>query len=132
VTALVDSCVWSLALRRTTTTAPEVRHLETLINRDEAAIIGPVRQEILCGIRTSTHFVAVRNRLRAFSDLRTAEIHFERAAEFYNECRSKGLQGSNVDFLICAVADLYDVPIFTTDRDFQNYAKHLPIRLYSP
>lgn len=39
----------------------------------------------------------------------------ERAAEFYNHCRNKGVQGSNTDFLICAVAARFKTPIFTTD-----------------
>jgi hypothetical protein len=131
VTALVDSCVWSLAFRRKNILSPEVRRLEELILRDEAVIIGPIRQEVLSGIRTFPQFVSIRDRLRAFPDVPIAEHHFERAAEFYNTCRLRGIQGSNTDFLICAVADLHGLPILTTDRDFQNFVNYLPIRLYS-
>ena len=43
----------------------------------------------------------------------------------------KGVQGSHIDFLICAVAVRLSVEIYTTDKDFLNYQKHLPIQLYS-
>jgi predicted nucleic acid-binding protein len=48
----------------------------------------------------------------------------------FNLCRAKGIQGSNTDFLICAVAVRHDFTIFTTDGDFRLFAKCLPIVLY--
>ena len=51
---------------------------------------------------------------------------FERAAEYFNTCRAKGLQGSNTDFLLCAVAERHRFPILTTDDDFTGYAHALP------
>jgi predicted nucleic acid-binding protein len=128
---LVDTPIWSLAFRRKTASAPQVKQLADLINRSEAVIIGPIRQEVLSGIRAPGEFSRVRRGLRAFSDVRLGEEHYELAAEFFNLGRSHGIQGSNTDFLICAVADLHDMAIFTTDRDFQHFAKHLPVRLYS-
>ena len=41
-------------------------------------------------------------------------------------------QESNTDFLICAVAQRYGMPIFTEDRDFLHYRDLLPIELYQP
>jgi len=55
---------------------------------------------------------------------------YERAAEFYNTCRKSGIQGSQIDFLICAVAAGREIPIFTTDNDFLLYAKYLSISLH--
>ena len=46
-----------------------------------------------------------------------------------NQCRRKGVQGSTIDFLICAVAALEELQILTTDSDFLRYTKHLPINL---
>jgi predicted nucleic acid-binding protein len=127
---LIDTPVWSLAFRRKTVSAPQVEQLADLIARREAAMIGPIRQEVLSGIRALGEFSRVRLGLRAFPDLRLGQEHFERAAEFFNLCRSRGIQGSNTDFLICAVADFHGMSIFTTDRDFQHFAAHLPVRLY--
>ena len=44
----------------------------------------------------------------------------------------QGIQGSNTDFLICAVAVRHARAIFTTDKDFAGYARALPIRLHTP
>ena len=129
MSVLVDSPIWSLAFRRKGVSAPEVDFLTRLVQRGEVRIIGAVRQEVLSGIRNPTDFVSIRDRLRAFPDIMLAERHHERAAEFYNMCRTRGVQGSATDLLICAVADLERLQIFTTDGDFQHYARHLPIEL---
>jgi len=128
---LVDTSVWSLALRRSSPQDdPHVRELRRLIEELRARMIGPVRQEILSGVREPSHFNALRHRLRAFPDLAIGIDDYERAAEFFNLCRQKGLQGSNTDFLICAVAAGRGLEIFTTDRDFRRYQTHVPIELY--
>src|SRR5256885_387013 len=101
MSVLVDTPIWSLFFRRKTQTNAEIGQLRTLVEQGQAQIIGPIRQEVLSGIRTSEQFARVRDALHAFSDVPLAETHFERAAEFYNSCRSKGIQGSNTDFLIC-------------------------------
>ena len=43
---------------------------------------------------------------------------------------SKGIQGSHIDFLICSVAQNYNLSIYTADKDFISYASVLPILLY--
>jgi hypothetical protein len=51
-------------------------------------------------------------------------------AELCDLCRGKGVQGSNTDFLMCAVAVRHQMPIFTTDVDFSFLQQHLPIKLH--
>ena len=101
-----------------------------LLNHGVVEIIGPIRQELLSGIRELSQLERVREHLRRFPDLQIVTDDYEEAASFYNRCRSKGIQGSGIDFLICAVATRYDLVVFTDDRDFVNYSKVLPIRLY--
>lgn len=130
---LVDTSVWSLALRRAQPTAcPELTELVELINEVRVAIIGPVRQELLSGIKNEAQFRKLRKHLRAFPDLEITTRDYETAAGFFNLCRCNGVQGSNTDFVICAVAARHNIPIFTTDGDFQRYQNHLPITLHSP
>src|SRR5258705_13744062 len=131
MSVLVATPLWYMFVRRKTQTSIEVQHLRNLLGRGQAQIIGPIRQEVLSGIRASEQFSRIRDALHAFSDVPLAETHFERAAEFYNTCRSKGIQGSNTDFLICAVANLEGLQIFTNDKDFRHFAQHLPIELTS-
>lgn len=130
---LVDTSVWSLALRRSQPQlGPEVAELIELIKDVRAQIIGPVRQEILSGLKDKFQFQKLRQHLNAFPDLELTTRDFETAAEFYNHCRSNGIQGSNTDFLICATATRLKIPIFTTDRDFELFKTHLPIMLHIP
>ncbi len=128
---LVDTCVWSMALRRSdASNGPEASELMELVKELRVQLIGPVRQEILSGIKSTEQFTKLRDHLRPFPDLELTTRDFESAAEFYNLCRSRGVQGSNTDFLICAVAVRHQIPIFTTDEDFIFFQQHLPIKLY--
>lgn len=130
---LVDTSVWSLALRRNLPTdCPEVTELAELIREMRVQIIGPVRQEILSGIKNRSQFLKLRNHLRAFPDLEVTTRDYEAAAEFFTICRGKGIQGANTDLLICAIAARHKTPIFTTDADFTLFQPHLPITLHSP
>jgi len=130
---LVDTSVWSLALRRNSPVdGGEVKELLELIKELRVQMIGPVRQELLSGISRLAQFADLREHLRTFPDLELSSQDHETAAEFFNLCRAKGIQGSNTDFLICAVATRYEIPIFTTDADFALFQQHLPITMHRP
>ena len=103
--------------------------MQNLITDDQVALLGAIRQEILSGIRNCEQFTRLRDYLRAFPDLELMPEDYELASEFFNTCRSKGLQGSNTDFLICAVAHRRGYSILSTDNDFQNFLVHIPIIL---
>jgi len=126
---LVDTSVWSLALRRKERNEIADR-LTALILESLVVLIGPVRQELLSGIPDQNVFHQLKSKLQSFEDLPITTQDYETAAEFFNTCRANGVQGSHIDFLICAVASNHDLLIFTTDQDFQHYAKHLPIRFF--
>jgi predicted nucleic acid-binding protein len=128
---LVDTSVWSLALRRgSDCRAAPVRELQTLIADNRVQMIGPIRQEILSGIREETQFKELEAHLSAFPDLPVTAEDYVTAARFFNLCRAKGIQGPNTDLLICAAAVRHRLAIFTTDKDFAIYAKYLPIALH--
>jgi len=137
MTVLVDTSVWSLALRRRSRSlrAEEelVRdELAELIREGRAHMMGPVRQEVLSGIRSRSQYERLRQDLRAFEDARLGVEDYEQAALASNHCRAAGLTGSAVDLLICAVALRREWPVFTMDKDFRAYARHLPLRLHQP
>lgn len=130
---LVDTSIWSLVLRRgTAKNLALVEDLSELIRELRVQIIGPIRQEVLSGIKSENQFEELRSYLSAFPDLPLKTPDFEKAAEFFNICRRNGIQGSNTDFLICSVAHRRDLEIFTSDNDFIDFQKYLPIKLYSP
>lgn len=129
---LVDTSVWSLALRRSDhNIAAPARELHNLISDGRAQMIGPIRQEILSGIRDEAQFAQLATHLTAFPDVPITTEDYVTAARFFNLCRQKGIQGSNADFLICAVAAHHRLAIFTTDQDFTRYAIHLSISLHA-
>ena len=128
---LVDTSVWSVALRRGAQVTPTIdKELRSLISDHRVDIIGPIRQELLSGIREQAQFDHLRHYLAAFPDLPIVTEDYITAARFFNLCRTKGLQGSNTDFLICSVAVHNHLAIFTTDDDFFRFSKYLPIVLH--
>lgn len=130
---IVDTSVWSLALRRAKRVDDKTAgELAELIQEGRVVMLGPVRQELLSGIKLEEQFELLRDHLRSFPDVELGQADYEDAADAFNRCRQKGIQGSNTDFLICAVALRRDLGIFTTDKDFDNYSKVLRLRLYEP
>ena len=128
---LPDTPIWSAALRRADGVASAYRtEMARLVRQGVIEIVGPIRQELLSGIREPIQFEIVRDHLQRFVDLSIATGDYEEAASYYNRCRAKGIQGSSTDYLICALAVRYDLAIFTDDKDFMNYQKVLPIQLY--
>lgn len=103
--------------------------LQNLITGDRVVLLGAIRQKILSGVRSSEQFTRLRDYLRAFPNLELTEEDYELAAEFFNTCHSNGIQGSNTDFLICAVAHHRNYSILTTDNDFQMFKAHIPVLL---
>ncbi len=128
---IVDTGVWSLALRRSKDVENEyVEELVELIKEVRAQLIGPVRQELLNGIRSEKQYKVLKKNLRAFRDLPIETEDYELAAEYYNTARENGIQGSNTDFLLCAISTRHRMPIFTTDNDFINFQSVIPIELH--
>lgn len=129
---LVDTPIWSEAFRREMGAREIVDHLKRLIVAHLVGIIGPIRQEILSGVKDTRQFDLLRSDLSEFPDWELVTGDYELAAQFFNKCRGKGIQGSNTDFLICAISARFKAPIFTTDKDFHRFSKVLGVRLFEP
>lgn len=130
---IVDTDVWSEALRRKKgKKSIYVDELVDLIQEGRLEILGPIRMEVLSGIRDEETFDAFSERLSAFDDRNIPPEVYILAARFFNLCRSKGIQGSNTDFVICACSVHWNIPILSKDKDYLSYRKHLPIELVEP
>jgi predicted nucleic acid-binding protein len=128
---IVDTSIWSLALRRSKDTENKyVDELEELIKEVRAQLVGPVRQELLSGIKSEKQYKTLKKHLRAFKDLNIEPVDYELAAQYFNTARQKGIQGSNTDFLLCAISTRHRMPIFTADKDFTNFQSVIPIELH--
>lgn len=127
---LIDTCIWSEALRKKQSKQPEVvEHLRQIINNNKASIIGPIRQELLSGIKDKKVFNKLKSHLRYFKDIEILQQDYELAAEYFNLCQNKGVQGSNTDFLIASISKRLKIPIFTIDNDFKYFNKVLKLKL---
>jgi predicted nucleic acid-binding protein len=137
MTVLVDTPIWSLALRRKGSHLNPAEQrlteaLSELIRAGQAELLGIVRQELLSGIREETQFRKLRDLLSGFEDPQLAAGDYEEAAHLHNQCRARGVSGSAFDFLLCAVAHRRGWHIFTTDLDFPRYSKIIGVQLLAP
>lgn len=119
---IVDTCVWSLSLRRQDPSRMVpgeiqlVAQLREVIRDGRAVILGPVRQEILSGIRDSAKFAKTQSLLDPFRDEPIDPGDFVEAARYFNLCRDRGIECGPVDILICAVAVRMQYDILTSDK----------------
>jgi hypothetical protein len=121
VKVLIDACVWSLSLRRKSQTrlSDEEQRMVALLGEaiqdGRVAMIGPIRQEVLSGIKKASQFERLRSALEAFQDEPIRTSHYEDAARLFNLCRSRGVECGAIDILVCAVASKERWGILTND-----------------
>jgi predicted nucleic acid-binding protein len=133
---LVDICIWSLALPRQTrqlTSRDSLlkAELTELVKEGRVGMIGPIRRELLSGIRDQSQYRKLRDVLRAFPDEPIKTTDYEIAASLHNQRRIAHITGSAIAFVICAVAVGRRWQLFTSDGDFRHYAEAVPIPLSS-
>jgi predicted nucleic acid-binding protein len=129
---LVDTSIWSLALRRkpadlSRDESDVVALLTAIIKEGRARIIGPIRQELLSGVKTESQFDALRKALEPFADEPLLSDDYEDAARVYNACRSQGLQAGPIDILICSMAGKRGWQVFSLDANLNRCARALKV-----
>ena len=132
---LVDTSVWSMALRRDQAklNAKElqgVKQLQGLVQEHRSRVIGPIRQELLSGMRETAQFERLREKMRAFEDEPLLTSDFDYGAELNIRGLRAGITASSVDMLICAVAQIRSWSILSLDNDFQRLAKLFNLELH--
>ena len=129
---IVDSSVWSTLFRKKSKTETDfklIRQIEKLSENDELIIIGAIRQETLSGVSSPEKFEKMKSLLSIYPDFPVSDNDYITAAEFFNTCRSHGIQGSHIDFLISAAAANTGFELLTLDNDFSKYQKFVNISL---
>ncbi|MBI4687624.1 MAG: PIN domain-containing protein [Nitrospirae bacterium] len=128
---IVDTSIWSLALRRHTPLSnPETEALRKLIEQGENIfLLGIILQEILQGVKEPAAFKRIKEHFDAFLLLEITREVYVRAAELRNHLSKNGIQASTVDALIAAVAISNECHLFTSDKDFTHIAKHSKLKL---
>jgi len=119
---LVDTCVWSLSLRRrhgTSFTAEQQRlisELQQAIEEGRVSVVGIIRQEVLSGVREKTEFAKIQRLLAPFEDEDVIAEDYIEAARMHNTCQNHGVQCGAVDMLVAAVAARKNFNVITSDK----------------
>ncbi len=121
---IVDTSVWSLALRRKSgQITPPVEKLIDLIQKEENIfLLGVILQELLQGIKFLKDFSHLIEKLSPFPLIEPNRKDYIDAARLRNHCSSKGTQAGTVDFLIASICIRYNCCLLTTDQDFKSIA----------
>jgi len=133
VTVLVDTSVWSLALRRSTAASePEVQYLkEALTGSDVVVTTGLVLQELLQGFSGPKAKLQIIERFASLPLLQPGRDDHIAAAEIRNTCRRAGVQIGTIDALLVQLCVRHELILLTTDNDFTLAAKHCSLRVWS-
>lgn len=134
MTLLVDTSVWSLALRRDgSTSAPEVRVLrDALAGSDAVVTTGLVLQELLQGFSGPRAAAAIIDRFAALPLIAPDRSDHIGAAEVRNACRRAGAHLGTIDALLIQLCGRHELTLLSTDNDFVHAARHVPFELWRP
>lgn len=96
---------------------------------NRAALIGPIRQELLSGVRSGDQLAGLRDAIDGMHYFDLDRPTHDLAADSYSRCRQRGIAADHIDMMICTTAIREAVSILTLDSDFRRYAAALPITL---
>ena len=132
MTLLVDTSVWSLAMRRDgATDSHEVAALrEALDGGDSVVTTGLVLQELLQGFTGPKAKDAIIERFGALPLIQPDRQDHVAAAEIRNTCRRAGVQIGTIDALLIQLCGRYELTLLSSDGDFANAAPHIPFKLW--
>lgn len=132
MTLLVDTSVWSLALRRDGDVAlPEVRALrEALLGEQMVVTTGLVLQELLQGFLGPTARASIIEALAALAFIQPERQDHVAAADLRNTCRRAGVQLGTIDALLAQLCIRHGLTLLTTDQDFVHAAKHCKLDVW--
>ena len=132
MTLLVDTSVWSLALRRDgpTDTKEVIALREALEGADAVVTTGLILQELLQGFNGPKAAQTIIERFGALPLIQPDREDHVAAAEVRNACRRAGVQIGTVDALLVQLCGRYDMTLLSSDNDFVNAVRHVPFRLW--
>jgi predicted nucleic acid-binding protein len=129
----VDTSIWSLALRRDSSTpGREVRALVHAIEGGETLLTtGLVLQELLQGFSGPKSRDQILNRFSAIALLVPDRDDHVRAAELRDHCRRSGVQVGTIDAVLAQLCIRHDLTMLTADEDFRRIADHSKLKLWN-
>lgn len=131
---LVDTSVWSLALRRDVVVAqPEVLYLEqALVGSQTVVTTGLVFQELLQGFSGPKARAQIIDRFSMLPLVQPDRQDHVDAASLRTTCRRGGVQIGTIDALLAQLCIRHQLTLLTTDQDFTHAARHCRLRIWRP
>jgi predicted nucleic acid-binding protein len=131
---LVDTSVWSLALRRDVVIAqPEVLYLEqALVGSQTVVTTGLVLQELLQGFSGPKARAQIIDRFSMLPLVQPDRQDHVDAASLRTACRRGGVQIGTIDALLAQLCIRHQLTLLTTDQDFAHAARHCRLRIWRP
>jgi predicted nucleic acid-binding protein len=127
----VDTSVWSVALRRDGSSAPQVAALVKAIESGEPILTtGLVLQELLQGFSGPKAREQILERFSALPLLVPDRADHVEAAALRNTCRRHGVQIGTIDGLLAQLCIRHSLLMLSSDEDFQGIANHSALRLW--
>ena len=132
MTILVDTSVWSLALRRDAEASePEVQVLKHSLLGDEVVVTtGLVLQELLQGFSGAKAQAQIVHRFASLPLIQPDRDDYIGAAALRNTCRRAGVQIGTIDALLAQLCIRHELTLLTTDQDFVHAAKHCAVSVW--
>ena len=132
MTLLVDTSVWSLALRRDADgDVPQLQALRGSLGAGEIVVTtGLVLQELLQGFSGPRARAQIIERFAALPLLSPDRTDHIEAAELRNRCRRSGLQLGTIDALLAQLCIRHELTLLTTDPDFPRAARLCPLSVW--
>ncbi len=132
MTFLVDTSVWSLALRRDQAPgSPEVAVLRAVLEAGEAVLTtGLILQELLQGFSGPRAHEQLITQFSALPMLSPSRADHVEAAVLRNHCRRAGVQIGTIDALLAQLCIRHDITMLSADRDFVHVAAHSTLRVW--
>jgi predicted nucleic acid-binding protein len=129
---LVDTSVWSLALRRDVVGAqPEVLYLEqALVGSQTVVTTGLVLQELLQGFSGPRARAQIIDRFSLLPLVQPDRQDHVDAAALRTACRRGGVQIGTIDALLAQLCIRHQLTLLTTDQDFAHAARHCRLRIW--
>jgi predicted nucleic acid-binding protein len=132
VSILVDTSVWSLALRRDApSVTPAVAALVQALEGGEPILTtGLILQELLQGFAGPKARTAILERFSSLPLLRPDRQDHIDAADLRNLCRRRGVQVGTIDALLAQLCIRHELTLLTADEDFGRMTEHCSLRLW--
>jgi predicted nucleic acid-binding protein len=132
VSLLVDTSVWSLALRRDApAVSAEVEVLKAaLLGGEQVVTTGLVLQELLQGFSGPRDRRQVIERFSALPLIPPDRDDHIEAAALRNHCRRAGIQIGTIDAILAQLCIRHALVLLTADRDFSGIARHSALKVW--